>query len=139
MSQWPEKFRNTLAECNGSRCIIIWRDGQCHLKAGHPGKCDPQGESHLGLPKFAASPACHDKFDPDDSGDWDMCFSCGTSWCPTCKELRSCVLMDKRVEKLEHMIQKIWQLCEENDGECYSEVPLGQLQDIIKGDPCLGP
>jgi hypothetical protein len=43
---WDETHRTSMDDCNDDRCPINKFVGQCHLRRGHVGVCDPHGLSH---------------------------------------------------------------------------------------------
>lgn len=44
---FDESHRVSMDDCNDDRCPISKSEGQCHLRRGHVGVCDPHGHSHL--------------------------------------------------------------------------------------------
>ena len=44
---WPQDYQISTDVCHQSRCPLRNADGRCHLRQGHPGRCDPTGKSHL--------------------------------------------------------------------------------------------
>lgn len=45
--EWDEQYRTSMDECGVDRCPINKSQGQCHMRRGHKGMCDPFGHSHL--------------------------------------------------------------------------------------------
>ena len=43
---WDDEYRTSIDDCNDDRCPINKFEGQCHLRRGHVGACDPHGLSH---------------------------------------------------------------------------------------------
>lgn len=43
---WDESHRTSIDDCSDDRCPIRKSEGQCHLRRGHVGQCDPHGRSH---------------------------------------------------------------------------------------------
>lgn len=44
---WDESHRTSIDDCGDDRCPIHKSEGQCHLRRGHVGRCDPHGRSHF--------------------------------------------------------------------------------------------